>query len=46
MLQDKDSAKVGFEISTKTLLLVTGLLALLAIGVLSLSALGSASLMF
>lgn len=46
MLQDKNSAKVGFDIPTKYLLLIAGGLALLAIGVFGLSALGSATLMF
>ena len=46
MIQDKNSAKIGFEIPTKYIVLLAGGLALLAIGIFSLSALGSASLMF
>ena len=46
MLQDKDTNKIGFEISNKVLAVAVIGLAVLAFGLLSFSALGSASLMF
>ena len=46
MIQSKDSNKIGFEISTKTLVLIAGGLAIIALGLLSFSALGASTLMF
>ena len=46
MLSDKNDANIGFEINSKTLLLIATTLAIIAIGILSMSALGSTSLMF